>query len=67
MNVELERIGKGAVVPQSRYCPYICLEGLRKTSVPAGIRTKPLLNTSLESYRYTSLLAGNNFRTQIGI
>jgi hypothetical protein len=60
MNDEFERIWKNAASVQSRYYPFICLEGLGRTTGasfatagdPAGFRPVDFPNTSVEHYRY---------------
>jgi hypothetical protein len=58
MNDEFESIWKEAVMTLPRYCPGICLEGLRKRStiriaaVPAKIQTEHLPNVRVGRYRY---------------
>jgi hypothetical protein len=62
---------KGAVVAYERHHPGICLEGLRKTKKKlhqkslAQIRTRHLLNTRLDHYRYTTLLGEKHVAQQI--
>jgi hypothetical protein len=63
VNNELERICKEDDVAQSRHCPGICLDGLKKTTkkpgVPAEFRTEHLSYTSPERFLYTDLLGRN--------
>jgi hypothetical protein len=54
MSDKSERIGKDPVMAQSIYYPSISLDG--SACIPAEIRTKHVPNTSVEPYRYISLL-----------
>jgi hypothetical protein len=57
--------GRKGVVGQTRHCPGICLEGLKKTmrtsiklaDVPIGVQTQTLPNTYLELTVKTTYLS----------
>jgi hypothetical protein len=68
MSVDLEWIWKEVVVVYSRHHPGFCLKRMREilriVSMPTGIRTVHLQNTSLEHYRCINLYDIRRFITQ---